>query len=220
MARIMSTARMTALVVVLAILGVLVVVLLVLPGADSVERPAERAAGAGAGATTGPGAAGSGGAEAAVPTPSVVLEQPTPSATVKAKATPTWLPGLSASRQRPHVHLPAHPASADGRLVDGYPAGAVPVAPRTRVVSSSVSAQGHRVQGTLVGSYDGSRARLQAFYRRAMGRMGLTGAAVPALAPARATSFSDGVDSVTLTVRPPRAGRVPFSLVLTLQAHV
>jgi hypothetical protein len=209
----------TALAAVLAGLVVLAAVLVVMNGDDDAKG---RTAAEGAG-TASAGAQDRASAGAST-LPRVLLEQPNASVSSSAassptsKASPTRLPGLHPAPRRPHVRLPARPASADGRLVAGYPSGVVPVPPRSRVRSSSVSAQGGRVQGTLVASYAGSRAGLHAYYRRVLARVGLTGARVPALAPARATAYSDGVDTVTLTDRPVRAGRVPFSLVMTLQA--
>ncbi len=194
---------------------VLVVVALSLLGADR-DRGAGSAAGDGASAGATPSAGASTGS--APRRSGTGSEQPTRAAQPSPGATP--LPGLRKRRDgRLAVPQPRAAAAATGRLVSGYPVGAVPVPARASVRSSSVAGSAGRVQASVDGTFPGTTEALASYYRRELGKHGLTGVQGASGRGTQTLVFSDGESNVTLTLRPRPRGGVRFTVFSVLRAQ-
>ncbi|GAA4710886.1 hypothetical protein [Nocardioides conyzicola] len=159
------------------------------PGSDSSSsRPGTTAAGGSSG--------GNGGAETL---PETLPETPAapsglPDVTAPtAAALPTW-DGLASGA-----------TAARGRLVPGYPAELLPVAPRGSIVTSSLSPSTGRVQVALVARRSQSPAAVLSFYRARLARAGFHEHAIAAVGGASATAFTRDDNRVVITVDPGRA---------------
>jgi hypothetical protein len=96
-------------------------------------------------------------------------------------------------------------ASARGSLVKGFPA-AVPLAPGSKVVSSSVSVADKTVQAALDAETSSTPAQVLAYYEKLFAKAGLPGTEGPAGPDSRSMSFVRGTDSVTITVTTTKTG--------------
>ncbi|WP_158866169.1 hypothetical protein [Leifsonia sp. AG29] len=123
-------------------------------------------------------------------------------------AGPATAPALPPSTALPHPIAPPLPksASAVGKLVTGYPAAVLPQAPGSAVQTSSVAAQGDRLQVTLTATSTQGVTDVLAFYRSALAKYGMYDTAAPALSGATSLLFSRGSDSVTLTASTGKSG--------------
>lgn len=122
-------------------------------------------------------------------------EQPTDAPTARAQR----LPGLHPAKPLT-VTVPARNGSATGRLVTGFPSSALPLPAGAQVKTSSMSSAEGRVRVDVVAQTELTDDGVLAFYARRLAPKGLIGATVPAVAGSRAQSFSDGRNSVTVTV--------------------
>jgi hypothetical protein len=135
---------------------------------------------------------------------------------------PPGLPGLGTSpgrvRNEPLVTRPL-PASASsrGRLVRGYPGTALPVAHRSRITSSSVSADDPRLQVALVATTAATTTGVLRFYRLHLSGLGFTERPTTAVGGSEAAAFRRGSDAVTVTVTATRTG-ASYSVFGTLRA--
>ncbi|HEX7804908.1 MAG TPA: hypothetical protein VF413_01965, partial [Cellulomonas sp.] len=111
--------------------------------------------------------------------------------------------------------LPAT-ASARGALVAGFPDKIVPVPTGATVVSSSVSAEGSRLQVGLEASTAASPADVLAGYVQAFTAAGFITTDSPAGAGATATAFVRGNDGLVLTLRERLGGGTELSVAGTL----
>jgi hypothetical protein len=127
----------------------------------------------------------------------VVPEQPGPATGYRLPA-----PGPASTTRGPAYVLPAAAASARGRLVAGYPARLLPVAPRSEVVSSSVAPTADRAQVALVARRSLGPAAVLRSYRTQLGRAGFREVTVEAVGGADAAAFRRGADRVVVTVDP------------------
>ena len=116
---------------------------------------------------------------------------------------------------------PRAATAATGRLVAGYPVGAVPVPARASVRSSSVEGSAGRVQASVDGTFPGTTEALTSYYRRVLGRHGLTGARGASGLFTQTLVFSDGESNVTLTLKPGPGGGggVRFTVFSVLRAQ-
>ncbi|KQW48846.1 hypothetical protein ASC77_08960 [Nocardioides sp. Root1257] len=135
---------------------------------------------------------------------------PSPSSPGRSESKPsptTGLPGVSHQSHQP-TQLPswdglsAETATARGRLVDGYPSGLLPTAPRATVLTSSVSPSGDRVQVTLVARRGQAPDALLRFYRGRLSGAGFAEDDPATVGGARAASFHLGANRVVVTVDP------------------
>jgi hypothetical protein len=130
--------------------------------------------------------------------PRTTSEVPNP----QAKPTPDVLPLKPVKRLL--TALPSA-ASARGSLVKGFPA-AVPLAPSSKVVSSSVSVNEKTVQAALDAETSTKPAQVVAYYEKLFAKAGLPGTENAAGPDSRSLSFVRGTDSVTLTVTATKSG--------------
>ena len=114
--------------------------------------------------------------------------------------------------------LPAT-ASARGALVAGFPATIVTVLAGATVVSSSVAAEGSRVQVGLEASTAASPADVLAGYVKAFTAAGFVSTDSPAAAGSTATAFVRDNDGLVLTLRERLGGGTELSVAGTLTAQ-
>jgi hypothetical protein len=213
----MSIRRSRAVWISAAILAVAVAgaALVQLPGAPTTTAatdPSIAAATPGAEPTTGtpqpgtpqPGTPQPGTPQPGTPQPSAPQPEstPAPAEEVPSDETPAaGPPTLPPSEPLPDpVSLPfPDSASATGKLVKGFPTGAVPEAPDSTVTSSSVTAEGSRLQIAL--SAESSRAVVDVldFYRTELAKVGMYDTPAPALSGSSALIFARGDHTVTLS---------------------
>lgn len=173
------------------------------PGATVAAAPTDGAGGAPA--PTGGSTAGSG----AAPVGREVLPP--------VSATPTGLPVPSPPAPLISLPLPAA-ASAQGKIVDGFPADALRFPEGTVVVSTSVSP----AEGTLQVAADAiaglSQDSVAGHFQQVLGGVGFWSEPLPAAAGERALRFVRGSDSVTLTASTTGTGSTRFMLLGNLHA--
>lgn len=133
---------------------------------------------------------------------------------------PSGLPGLSPA-PKPDKPLISQPlptqGSADGTLVDGYPASVLPPARGSTIETSSVSPTGRRLQVALNARTGQGAGGVLLFYRQTLTALGFTEDNVSATAGNQAAGFRRGQSSVTVTVT--RKGDVSsYTLFSTLYA--
>ncbi len=113
--------------------------------------------------------------------------------------------------------LPAA-ASAQGKIVDGFPADALRFPEGTVVVSTSVSP----AEGSLQVAADAiaglSQDSVAGHFQQVLGSLGFWSEPVPAAAGERALRFSRGADSITLTAATTGTGGTRFMLLGNLHA--
>jgi hypothetical protein len=120
-------------------------------------------------------------------------------------------------RPREHDALlasaPDETTTATDELVSDYPDLLGP-APHSRVVSSSMSPSGSRVQVALVARHPGAREAVLRYYRTNLARSGFAERRVEAAGGASAAAFERRDGTVVVTVQPGRSGT--YSLYATL----
>jgi hypothetical protein len=114
--------------------------------------------------------------------------------------------------------LPAT-ASARGALVTGFPVAIVPVPAGATIVSSSVAAEGSRLQVGLEASTAASPADVLAGYVQAFTAAGFITTDSPAGAGTTATAFVRENDGLVLTLRARLGGGTELSVAGTLVAQ-
>ncbi len=230
------TVRSSIVVVGLASLAVLLVFLAARPllsdrpssgGSAGSSSTLPGGAGASSGRTSATGAPAPSGASSSAPRtrPSrpaaprgTVTAETDPAASGAARA--ETLPGLDPgpSSADPLVSRPLPPAGqARGRLVAGYPHKSLPPAPGSRIITSSVSVAGSRLQTGLVATATGGEKRLLRFYRSTLVEAGLREVPTTAVGGSSAAAFRSGRNSVTVTVTP-GDGRTAYSVFAILAA--
>ena len=181
------------------------------PAAGSSTSASTASAAAGVSDATGEGSATPG---AGVSKPATEVLPPAP---------PTGLPlapSATVGPAGPRLTMPL-PAttSARGALVAGFPVKIVPVPAGATVVSSSVSAEGSRLQVGLEASTAASPADVQAGYVQALTATGFITTDSPAGAGATATAFVRDNDGLVLTLRERVGGGTELSVAGTLTAQ-
>jgi hypothetical protein len=109
-------------------------------------------------------------------------------------------------------------ASTRGALVAGFPRRIVPLPPGGAVVSSSVSAQGRRLQVGLEASTPQPPTTVQRTYTRGLAGQGFTAAPTDPRSPAGPWElrFTRGDEAVTVNLRPRVGGGTEVVLIGTL----
>ncbi|MCU1424760.1 MAG: hypothetical protein JWM51_1051 [Microbacteriaceae bacterium] len=110
---------------------------------------------------------------------------------------------------------PPAPALAAGVLVRGFPS-VIPVFAASRITTSTVTASGPIVQGTLDATVSANCAQVEAFYQTELAKGGLASTTLDAAAKADSVSFTRGNDNVTLTLTPLPDGSCRYSVFAVL----
>lgn len=108
-------------------------------------------------------------------------------------------------------------ADAEGKLAKDFPES-VPVAPKSTVVTSSLSSEGARVQATLTAHSELSETALLNYYRAEFAKFGLLDVPAPSAGGSTALQFTREDDSITLVATPAAAG-VEYVVFATLTAR-
>lgn len=134
---------------------------------------------------------------------------PTPSPTpTRAAGSGTEVLPPTATPTTPHLGVDPTPlfteplpktASATGKLVAGFPTKVISVPSGTKIVSSSISTQGDRMQLSLVGTSPASVGDVQSYFQGTFSTLGLTAAVTPSAPGTVATTYSRGSDRITVT---------------------
>ncbi len=172
------------------------------PGTAAGSTPPTTSASDGGSGSSSGGTQAPGTSSETLPTPAPRATQPPPS------PAPTG-PSLTGA-------LPASASARGEKLVAGFPTRVVPVLPELRVVSSSVAAQGDRLQIGLEASADVSPTAVLDAYVTALARSGFAASDSPAVPGSTATAFTRGSDGVTVTVRARLGGGTELVLAGTL----
>lgn len=192
------------LVAVIAVAGVVLVttgVLLVQQSSTPTIPTATSEAGAGTQAPSTPGAESpTPGPSTAAPGESTEARPSDPDAAADpAPESPAPLPAL--------VSLPLpDTSSAVGSVVTGFPDQVLPAAPQSSIASSSVAAEGSRLQAALAAQTPLTAQEVLDFYSATLTGLGLVSAPVPAPDGASALVFTRGANTVTLTAAPVAEG--------------
>ncbi|WP_166874836.1 hypothetical protein [Salinibacterium sp. ZJ450] len=152
------------------------------PGPDDGEEP---------GGTNADGAPGSGsdGAPGSAPgsgAPGTTPADPTPP--VGPAPAPLFVAPLPAT------------ASAEGELTTGFPSQVVPLAPDSRVVSSSLASEGTRLQVGLTATSGTAAAAVLDHYQSVYGPLGFASRPADAVSGTTAWVFTRGENAVTVSV--------------------
>lgn len=159
-----------------------------------------------------------GGENPASSMPAADSPAPDPTAVLPGSSS-TALPGESTEARATAPDAPAGPApaapvpalvtlplpdtsSAVGSVVVGFPDRVLPAAPQSSIASSSVAAEGSRLQAALAAKTSLPAQEVLDFYSTALMELGLVGAPVPAPDGSSALVFTRGVNTVTLTATP------------------
>lgn len=97
-------------------------------------------------------------------------------------------------------------ASARGKVVAGFPSAVIPLAQGSTVTFSSVASAKTRLQVGLDATSSLDANAVLNFYRTALGSVGLTATATPAVGGSVALAFVRGADTVTVTASPTGGG--------------
>lgn len=112
--------------------------------------------------------------------------------------------------------LPAS-ASAQGKVVDGFPVNVVTFPDRTVVTSTSVSSDDRTLQVSAVGIVDLSPAQTTGYFQQSLLALGFQPESV-ASGDGRSIRLSRGTDTVTVSITTTGAGSTRFTLQGTLHA--
>lgn len=98
------------------------------------------------------------------------------------------------------VSLPLPDTSnAVGSIVDGFPTQVIPAAPHSAVGTTSVAAEGSRLQAALTAQTSLTVVEVLNFYRTSLAELGLYDTPAPALDGSSALSFTRGSNTITLS---------------------
>ena len=97
-------------------------------------------------------------------------------------------------------------ASAEGKLVKGFPTLVIPPAPRSSVTNSAVASEGNRLQVTLSAESSLTVEEVLDFYRTELAQLGLLDSPAPALSGSSALLFARGSNTVTLSAETVKGG--------------
>ncbi|WP_010205795.1 hypothetical protein [Salinibacterium sp. PAMC 21357] len=92
-------------------------------------------------------------------------------------------------------------ASANGKLVTGFPTSIISLPPGTEVTSSAITTEGDRMQVTVVASSSRSEDEVQSYFQDVFSALELQGAETPAAPDTRATTWSSGADSIVVATQ-------------------
>ncbi|MDR6506662.1 hypothetical protein [Arthrobacter oryzae] len=130
---------------------------------------------------------------------------------------PRGLPLPSPPAALVSLPLPAT-ASAQGKIVDGFPAAALPFPDESIVVFTGVSAADTVLQVTADAISELSRDSVVGHFQQRLMTVGFWSEAAPAAEGRRAVRFVRGSDSLTLTTSTTGTGSTRFTLLGSLHA--
>lgn len=187
------------------------------PGSGQPSATASSEPTASGSATAAPGPAGNGGSG---PDPDAAAAHPA-DGTGKLEVLPpvadrpTGLPTPTPPSALVSLPLPAT-ASAQGKIVDGFPAAALPFPDGTVVVASSVSAADTVLQVTADAISQSSPDSIVGHFQQRLAALGFWSEAAPAADGRRSVRFVRGADSLTLTTSTTGTGSTRFTLLGSL----
>lgn len=109
------------------------------------------------------------------------------------------------------VQDPGQPASRLGGRVEGFPEF-IPIAPGSTIVSSAVTSDGGRVQATLEAVVGDSPEEVLALYRERFAALAFAPLDAPSVGGSTAITFTDGTDTVVVTVTDAAIGGSRYSI--------
>ncbi|GAA1956369.1 hypothetical protein [Agromyces allii] len=112
----------------------------------------------------------------------------------------------------PPVVPPAEPVAELGGRVDGFPE-LIPLADGSRIVSSAVTADGDRVQATLEAESPATPREVLAGYVDAFTALAFAPVESPSVGGSTAITFTNGVDTVLVTVSDSVTGGTDYSVI-------
>ena len=118
----------------------------------------------------------------------------------------------------PLISKPVPAASAQGKIVDGFPAEALRFPEGTVVVSTSVSPAEESLQVSADAIAGLSQDSVAGHFQQVLGSLGFWSEPAPAAAGERALRFGRGPESVTLTASTTGTGSTRFMLLGNLRA--
>ncbi|MET4159276.1 hypothetical protein [Agromyces sp. PvR057] len=113
--------------------------------------------------------------------------------------------------QKEPVEAPAEPASLVGGRVDGFPAF-IPIIEGSRIVASAVTADGDRVQATLDAEAPEAPDEVLVLFRTAFAALAFAPVDTPSVGGRTAITFTDGADTVVVTVSESVTGGTDYSI--------
>ena len=132
-------------------------------------------------------------------------------------ASPTGLPAPSPPAPLISLPLPAT-ASAQGRIVDGFPGEVIRFPEGTTVVSTAVSAADGSLQVSADAIVASTQDSVAGHFQQVLGGLNFWSEPLPAAEGQRSLRFSRGADSVTLTASTTGTGSTRFMLLGNLHA--
>jgi len=199
--------RLVAVITVAAVALVTAGALVIQQSSTPPEPAATSEAGGGAPASSAPGA------NSPTPDPTAALPGSSstapPGESTEARASEPGAPAApgAAAPAPALVTLPLpDTSSAVGAVVAGFPDRVLPAAPQSSIASSSVAAEGSRLQAALAATTPLTAQEVLSFYSTALTELGLVGAPVPAPDGSSALVFTRGMNTVTLTATPVAEG--------------
>lgn len=109
------------------------------------------------------------------------------------------------------------PATAQNKVVDGFPTG-IPLVDQSTVTTSDVTVENERVRASLTATTPTKGPAVFAEYDSALARYGFAPAEAPALGGSTARSYNRGAESVTVTVTPTPTGGSGYTILALLVA--
>lgn len=127
------------------------------------------------------------------------IEIPQPTATPTSPQLGIANPPQADTETSPLITLPLpESASAEGRLVAGFPTAVLSLPPEATVVNSAIATEGDRMQATVVASTSASEETVQRYFDEVFTDLGLTGADTKSAPGSTATTWSNGTDSIAV----------------------
>lgn len=111
----------------------------------------------------------------------------------------------------PPVEPPAQPVDELGGRVEGFPE-LIPVVDGSTIVSSAVTADGGRLQATLEAEASAAPAEVLADYRKEFAMLAFAPVETPSVGGSTALAFTNGVDTVLVTVTDSATGGTSYSI--------
>jgi hypothetical protein len=139
-----------------------------------------------------------------IPTPTALggSEIPQPTATPTTPQLGIESPPQSGTETSPLISGPLpKSASADGKLVAGFPTSIISLPPGAEVASSAIATEGNRMQATVVASSAASENKVHSYFTGIFTDLGLTSTETQAAPGTKATTWSNGTDSIVVATK-------------------
>ncbi|MGV8911601.1 MAG: hypothetical protein ACOH14_03215 [Rhodoglobus sp.] len=138
----------------------------------------------------------------ATPTPLSGSEIPQPTAAPTTPQLGIENPPQSGTESSPLINRPLpKSATAEGKLVAGFPTSVISLPTGAKVVSSAIATEGDRMQATVVASSDGSEDKIHSYFEGIFTPLGLRGTETPSAPGTTATTWSSGTDSIIVATQ-------------------